>query len=814
MEQLLQFLDIEIHRPNYESIDRDLLRRNGEVILDVLYSDWACQSQKLAGESNLDYSYRLFSLNRNGLAQEECNQRHRQSMSIIHRFRSIMIDFEMLSKMPEYDTPPQTTRRDRLSRIITAINMARTLVITNNRMDMLKDKNTTSADERPEEYILDIDANIQTRKPILKLLYFCLDKLAELRARRHDGYVMVPHITQDGYNSSSYKRYCQVERFPSRVINQVSDNELWNLLVETEGRQSWLIKLLNNMDLTEFPDLIADRHVFAFDNGIYDAKANTFDPFLDIHRVIARDVDDDDDDDNENNRDTVDARYFNQQDQSDSDDNDDDMIIGDVSDMSEDDDMRSVSSISDIGSTRGKKSTSIAPSMSHDSSAPSPGHASAMTLLQKEDGVLHGRVACKYFEGRTFDGNTKSRDERGGWRDIDTDDLDKVFKEQQIYDVDRVDENWNHGRVYEIVLAMMGRMLFDVNEMDEWQIALFLKGVAGSGKSTLLRVIKSFYNTNDVAIMSNNIEHKFGLHPLCNKYVTLCYEMRSNFGLDQAELQSIVSGEELTLAVKNKLANVAHTWKSPFAAAGNMMANWEDSQGSISRRFLMVEFVHQVVNSDPQLFSRLEKNIPNILLKCVRAYLELVKKHNTSNLWRRGDNPPLPEYFHKTREAMTRTTNSLVSFLKSSGEVTLEQGMRMPWLVFKEMYNNYCKTSGMKAQAIGTSDSYLSIFQLNGLILNEETEELEDPETGQRTNCRWIYNIAPTVMGMRSGAGGKTGGGKAGGGNNNRHTDDKNGSGNKRKRPFEALKGPTNDQDKRSNQGVRSRKSPLTESLI
>jgi len=72
----------------------------------------------------------------------------------------------------------------------------------------------------------------------------------------------------------------------------------------------------------------------------------------------------------------------------------------------------------------------------------------------------------------------------------------------------------------------------------------FLKGAASSGKSTILtRVCRGLYEPADVGTLSNNIERKFGLSALAEKLIFIGPEIKSDIALEQAEFQSIVSGE-------------------------------------------------------------------------------------------------------------------------------------------------------------------------------------------------------------------------------------------------------------------------------
>ncbi len=110
---------------------------------------------------------------------------------------------------------------------------------------------------------------------------------------------------------------------------------------------------------------------------------------------------------------------------------------------------------------------------------------------------------------------------------------------------------------------MGGRLCFDVGELDKWQIIPFFKGIAKSGKSTLItKVFKKFYESQDVGTLSNNIEKKFGLSAIANNFMFIAPEVKGDLSLEQAEFQSIVSGEDVSIAVKNKHA-IPMVWKVP-----------------------------------------------------------------------------------------------------------------------------------------------------------------------------------------------------------------------------------------------------------
>jgi phage/plasmid-associated DNA primase len=699
MDELTHFLPrIEQYRPDYAGLSKsEQVPEEAGVIIDTIYADFVVMRNRAEGESVTAYCHRLFGINEDNLATSVCGQFYETYMTLMKRFRSVLRDFNVLAKVKAEEDEAQRVASDKFSKALTAIYTMHEHIRSGHKLIVLSDPNSDHCSLQPETFLL--RQNMDDLKPIHMLVLYTLDRLAGIQARRHNGYVMVPQITIDGgYNSTAFQPLCHIQQFPSRIIDREANFDMWKILVERQNNQEWLIKILSEHDnMPEFRDLDADRTVFAFENGIYNAREDKFLPFTKTHKVKTSLADDDAD----VIRDKTDAVVVVEDD--DDDEGEEDEADDDVS----------------------------------------PGQKAAQEDDTSMDILKSGVVACKYFKGKYFNIYTENAD----WRLIETPEFDQVLQAQDLKrdpaKVD-VDQSYIDPAVYDWVLALMGRMIFAVGDKDSWQVALFFKGVAGSGKSTILRIIRSFYNVNDVGIMSNNIEKKFGLYPLAKMYVVMCYEMRGNFGLDQAELQCLVSGEELTMAIKHKSAAVSEAWTAPFAAAGNMLGDWEDSQGSISRRFILVEFAKAIKHSDPRLFTKIEERISDLLVKCVRAYHEKVADYGDCNLWDvdKSEIPKvLPQYFHDTKNALHRTTNSLVSFIRTSGEVKLCPDGYMTFKQFKAMYQTYCRTAGATAIKMSSPDSYSQIFFEVNISVGNGVEERSDPDSGELVSAVWLTGV-------------------------------------------------------------------------
>ena len=282
-------------------------------------------------------------------------------------------------------------------------------------------------------------------------------------------------------------------------------------------------------------------------------------------------------------------------------------------------------------------------------------------------------IACKYFD-KQFDDFSHMEN----WKDIPTPYFDSVLKYQKFED-----------GVCDWAYVMGGRLCFDVGELDGWQVIPFFKGIARSGKSTLItKVFKKFYEPEDVGTLSNNIEKKFGLSAIKDAFMFIAPEVKGDLALEQAEFQSIVSGEDVSIAIKNQTA-VSVEWKVPGVLGGNEVPNWKDNSGSVLRRILPWNFGKQVQEADPQLDEKLDRELPIILLKCVRAYLDYSSKYRDKDIWN-----VVPAYFKTIQKQVAMVASSLTNFLEST-YIRLDKELFVPQKEFVPKFNQHCKENNL-----------------------------------------------------------------------------------------------------------------------
>ena len=299
--------------------------------------------------------------------------------------------------------------------------------------------------------------------------------------------------------------------------------------------------------------------------------------------------------------------------------------------------------------------------------------------------------------------NFDNYDSIDDWYDIPTPCLQSIFDYQEFSpDVCR----W--------LYVFIGRLFFNLGELDNWQVALFLEGVAGSGKSTITKLVKRFYETCDVGVLSNNIEKTFGLSSLKDKLLFLAPEIKGDLRLEQSEFQLLIEGGDMQLPVKYKDSQYIE-WKIPGLFAGNEPPNYTDNSGSISRRLVVAKFHKKVNNKDSDLDAKLIKELPAIMKKSACAYLSAVNQFKGQDFW-----TSLPEYFRDTQRDMAQNTHSLEHFI-SSGKVVLGENEYCREKNFVQAFNEHCKECHLERHKF-TTDYYLGVFGNYSIVVKKNVK--------------------------------------------------------------------------------------------
>lgn len=321
-----------------------------------------------------------------------------------------------------------------------------------------------------------------------------------------------------------------------------------------------------------------------------------------------------------------------------------------------------------------------------------------------DEHLVSCKIIFKNFSDSYFREN--SRTQKLGFSDLKTPLFDSIFEPQK----------WDEHMMWWI-FVFIGRMFYEVSELDSWQVIPFMKGVAGTGKSTIINVIQMMYNRADVGVISNNIEKKFGLSTIYNKTIFVIPELKGDFAMDQADFQSMVTGEVLSMPVKNGSPKTG-VWTTPGIMAGNESAKWEDKSGSISRRIVVFPFSHKVPRNkvNPGLVNQIKgSEMPQIIRKSALAYQEAVRKFSTADIWQ-----ALPPQIREEKKKLQYSTNPLFAFICSDNIMLSEEEYTLE-SIFVSKLKSFANLKFPSSTITFNEDFYSYIFSDFGLSIRKET---------------------------------------------------------------------------------------------
>lgn len=169
---------------------------------------------------------------------------------------------------------------------------------------------------------------------------------------------------------------------------------------------------------------------------------------------------------------------------------------------------------------------------------------------------------------------------------------------------------------------------------------------------------------------------------------------------------------------------------------GNAVPGWEDQQGSIVRRIVLFLFSRPLQNVDTTIPIKLKAELPSLLVKCNRAYLEAVQFVGERSIWRTGILPP---YFHATQEEMAQIVNSMRGFLASEA-VSYGAELYCPLSELQAAYSTYIKDHNISPRPAWRPDLYKGPLEAKGLHL--QTVSKEYPRgSGQRKRSKFVLGI-------------------------------------------------------------------------
>jgi hypothetical protein len=531
--------------------------------------------------------------------------------------------------------------RKRLMRVLEVITTIRDLVEADFRLmaAAFPQKGIEINDSANLFKFATIDYSICT--PFQKLLLMLLKTLHKKGYQRFREGVGEQERNAAGTATTAFKRVQSVSDFVYGALRKETDFNSWYNSTVSRSNVKDAITHLSQASELEFPEVVMDRHIFAFENGELDVSSRTFLPWNKIGE-------------------------------------------------------------------RG-----------------------------------HQRAASKFFPGQVIDPYWMTDECRTDWfNKIPTPLFEKPMAHQQFSPEKQM-----------MVYVMSGRGLFWLNDKDNWEAIAFGRGRSGTGKSTWGRVMRFFYDLADVAVLSSNMEKKYGLSSAASKLLWINYEMNANAEMDQMDFQSMVTGEEVLINTKYITATTVE-WKIPGFMFGNMMnRRWTDTSGQLKRRIIPFEYNFKVKpeDMDPQLLRKINTTeMAALAVKYMWAYTETALCHGHQSIW-----DWCPKEFEEAASRLHAQTNSLTAFMETDIVVKSTEGY-IRFERFNELYQQFCKKNMSKPIPLNDDTILKDIFEEHGLAMCKNQARYAN---GEICTGNWILGVSEGETSSVNAALGHGGGG-------------------------------------------------------
>lgn len=611
----LMFQELERYSEMFEkeNLDFDELSEALTKAKDAWHYDW---DDKLTVPANLhNWYHHVFTHlgldfeNLNGVNSGQIDNGYINQMSFIARLRNAFIkciDNSLTAAQADEQEDPSKHIDEQINRIYRNI-----YYMTHSARAMVKAWEVLAPSY---DYLNDNDTDVMRYAPpdqddctsFQKLLLYVLHCLSEKGYRKYGDDCYRAIYNEDRHYTFAWESVVELKAFIHQICRKETNFTQWCWLTDGgANRAEQIAKFLQEGDDQQFPELIKDRHMFAFSDGLYVTKVET---------------------------------------------------------------------------DEGRFEDVFYPYTNVDWSQIDP-----------------KKVACNYFKSKFY------QEDPQDWYDIQTPHFQSVLDYQWSAKVQE-DKGFKMTaeqaeEICRWLYVFMGRMLYELGELGErWEVAPFLIGIGGCGKSTISNCVSNFYDEADVGYVSNNIDKTFGIAALKDNFICVAPEIHDNFALDQTEFQKIISGEPVKIREMYKDPKHVSKWKIPWFLVGNASANYDDKQGQISRRLVFFFFNIKVKDSDkkPYLDRKLKKEMPALLKKCNRAYLDYVNKYKDKDIWN-----ILPQYFKNLQNRFNK--NPLYEFLRQDN-VKFGPDCYVPWDTFKSKFIGYCQVNNWGNQRLNRED--------------------------------------------------------------------------------------------------------------
>jgi len=253
-------------------------------------------------------------------------------------------------------------------------------------------------------------------------------------------------------------------------------------------------------------------------------------------------------------------------------------------------------------------------------------------------------------------------------------------------------------------------------------------------------VLNAGYTADQIGYISNTIEKNFPFKSLLKSSVVVAADVDKGLmsNLSQTDLHKIINGERVEVNVKYG-GRVTLQWIAPFMLVANVMPNWQDDQGQMTRRIVYFDFSKKPPCANSQLAAEFKNPLTQlqILLRCSKIYRAMAERYKDDGIMpnilgnyypRRTavasrvqqDNDPLVHFISELFVYMPGSTVTMRTLRRLKIKFYSEHDHHVDSIQFRKAFQNLVASNGIKVYTV----SEIAASQYAGRIKNSFVEHV------------------------------------------------------------------------------------------
>lgn len=257
-------------------------------------------------------------------------------------------------------------------------------------------------------------------------------------------------------------------------------------------------------------------------------------------------------------------------------------------------------------------------------------------------------------------------------------------------------QGWSNQCI-EMMYILIGRLMHNVGEKDNWQIMPYLIGEAGTGKSTIIDTVQKLIPQPMVGVFGSGGEAQFGSQDWDKLALIVFPEVKpSEFkkSMPLGKWFSLIAGDSVCLPAKFKAPRYVPKFPTHMIAAGNEAPEWGDPNGAFSRRTACFPFRVKLTQRNPDLPKHIDTELPKILRKALLSYYDALERFAGKDLWSVDANGKdiMPVEIRDESRRMQKATTPILDFLLDKEYVELDPDAEVSREEFIKTFDIFIKT--------------------------------------------------------------------------------------------------------------------------